>query len=112
MTPSPSSQAQSLEIHVVRDRQEATVALHGELDLVSADMLEGEVRKLHLAGFDRVVVDLRHVEFLDSTGLRVLLSLRNAAKRERHRLVLVPGPRQVQRLFELTATGPLFDWRD
>jgi anti-anti-sigma factor len=52
------------------------------------------------------------VEFLDSMGLRVLLSLRNDAKRDGHSLVLVPGPRAVQRVFALTATRTLFDWRD
>lgn len=112
MNASPSSRTRSLDIQVVADGHEARVALDGELDLASAEALEHEVRDLRRAGFDRVVVDLRHVEFLDSTGLRVLLCLREAAKREGHLLVLVPGPRQVQRLFELTATGALFDWRD
>ncbi len=112
MTASLSSHSPYLGMHVLSDRREATVALEGELDLASADMLEREVRKLRLDGRDCVVVDLRNVEFMDSTGLRVLLSLRNAAKRAGQRLILVRGPRQVQRLFELTATGPLFDWRD
>lgn len=112
MTVSPSPHSSYLDIRVVSDRAEATVNLAGELDLASADALEDEVRKLRADGFELVVVDLRGVEFLDSTGLRTLLSLRNAAKREGRRLVLVPGPRQVQRLFELTATAGLFDWRD
>jgi len=49
---------------------------------------------------------------MDSTGLRLLISLRNTAKREGHRLMVVPGPRQVQRIFDLTATRGLFDWRE
>jgi len=44
--------------------------------------------------------------------LRLLLSLRNTAEREGHRLSIVPGPRQVQRVFDLTATRALSDWRD
>lgn len=112
MTVSPSPHSSYLDIRVVSDRAEATVILDGELDLASADALEDEVRKLRADGFELVVVDLRGVAFLDSTGLRTLLSLRNAAKRKGHRLVLVPGPCQVQRLFELTATAGLFDWRD
>lgn len=112
MSVSPSSHSSCLDIRVVSDRAEATVILDGELDLASADALEDEVRELRADGFEMVVVDLRSVGFLDSTGLRTLLSLHSAAKREGHRLVLVPGPRQVQRLFELTATAGLFDWRD
>jgi len=88
------------------------VALSGELDLGSAEVLEREVQALRRAGFDRVVVDLRGVEFLDSTGLRTLISLRNAAERDGQRLVVVPAPGRVERIFDLTATRGLFDWRD
>ncbi|MBW3607560.1 MAG: STAS domain-containing protein [Actinobacteria bacterium] len=91
---------------------EVVVAVRGELDLQSADVLEHEVAALHSAGHDRIVIDLRRTEFIDSTGLRVLIDLRNAAERAGRHLSLVRGPRGVQRIFELTATGPLFDWRD
>lgn len=87
------------------------MVLAGELDLVSADLLERQVETLRQA-FDPIVLDLRRVNFIDSTGLRLLLSLRNAAKREGQDLILVPGPRRVQRIFDLTATRGLFDWRD
>lgn len=107
-----ASAAQPFSVSVVPDRGEVVVVLTGELDLASADVLERDVRKLRLAGCDRVVVDLRQVEFMDSTGLRLLISLRNTAKREGHRLMVVPGPRQVQRIFDLTATRGLFDWRE
>src|SRR4051812_12493208 len=78
----------------------------------AAPGLEGDVHSLRGAGAREVVVDLRGVTFLDSYGLRVLLSLRNAAARDGFRLVLVPGPAAVQRLFELSATRTLFDWAD
>lgn len=102
---------QSFCIAITPARREVVVALTGELDLASADELERAVRKLRYAGFERVVLDLRRVGFMDSTGLRVLITLRNAAKREGHRLILIPGPYQVQRIFDLTATSGLFSWR-
>ncbi len=91
---------------------EAVVAVSGELDLHSADVLERAVAALHAAGRDRIVVDLRGVEFMDSTGLRVLIGLHRAAERDGRRLSLVPGPHPVQRIFELTATAAFFHWRD
>jgi len=103
---------QPFRVDVVPDREEVAVVLTGELDLASADVLESEVCELRGAGFGRVVVDLREVDFIDSAGLRVLLSLRNTAKRRGHSLTIVPGPRRVQRIFDLTATRGLFDWRD
>ena len=73
---------QSFSLSVVPRRSEIAVVPGGDLDLACADALEDEVRELRRSGFERVVIDLRGVEFMDSTGLRVLLSLRNDAKRD------------------------------
>jgi anti-anti-sigma factor len=77
----------------------AVIALTGELDLAGAATLERE-----LAGVDSqaVVVDLREVGFMDSSGLRALavaaLRLQGAGRR----FALVPGAAQVMRVFDLT----------
>lgn len=99
-------------ITVQPERSRVAVVPEGELDSSVTDLLEREVRELRGTGFDHVVIDLRKLSFIDSAGLRVLLSLRNHALRDGHRLTLLRGPRDVQRLFELTATKGLFDWRD
>ena len=103
---------QPFSISVDPARDEVIVVPAGELDLATAERLEAEVGELRDAGFEAIVVDLRQLTFIESTGLRVLLTLRNTARRADHRLVLVRGPRQVQRVFEMTATQGLFDWRD
>ncbi len=97
---------------VVVGRDEAVVAVSGELDLYSAERLQRAVAALHAAGHDRIVIDLRAIEFIDSTGLRLLIGLHQAAEREGRRLSLVRAPQPVQRIFELTATAALFHWRD
>jgi anti-anti-sigma factor len=102
----------TFSVAVVPDRREVAVVPTGELDLVSVDAVDREVRELVRAGFDQIVLDLRRITFLDSSGLRLLLSLRNDAAREGHKLRLVPGPAEVQRVFQLTATRHLFSWRD
>ena len=103
---------EAFSISSQEDAREAAVVPIGELDLSCADELEREVRDLGAAGCRRIVLDLRQLRFIDSTGLRILLSLRNDAARDGHDLKLVPGPPEVQRLFHLTATTGLFDWRD
>ena len=103
---------QPFSVVVVPDRGEVAVEPVGEVDVSSVDALDREVRELVRAGFDQVVLDLRRVTFLDSSGLRLLLRLRNDAARGGHTLKLVPGPAEVQRVFQLTATRHLFAWRD
>ena len=99
-------------IDVVPDRSEVAVVPTGELDLTSAEDLGQEVQRLWDVGFDHVLVDLRRLSFMDSTGLHLLLRLRDAAGHDGKRLTLVPGPSHVQRVFELTSTRSRFAWRD
>jgi anti-sigma B factor antagonist len=100
----------SLSVVPAVDR--ATVVLAGDLDIGTADVLEREMDDLRRIGIGAITIDLRRVGFIDSRGLQLLLVLRNAAKREGRGLTLVPAPDNVQRLFALTATQGLFDWRD
>jgi len=112
MTSSAFSSTQPFCVDVALGRDEIVVEPIGELDLHSAGTLENEVTRLRLDGHERIVVDLSGVEFIDSTGLRLLIGLHRAAQRDGRTITLVPGPRQVQRLFELTATDAFFHWRD
>ncbi len=111
MIATPASPIRPFCVRVVREGDEVVVAPQGELDLASADMLEREIRALVAEPGERVVLNLRGVDFIDSTGLRTLLSLRNTALREGHGLTVVPGPPRVQRIFDLTGTRGLFHWR-
>jgi anti-anti-sigma factor len=67
-------------------------ALRGELDLATAPELEGFVNEQLDSGTD-VVIDLRQLEFMDSSGVRVLVAAHARAGREGRRLTVVrPGP--------------------
>jgi anti-anti-sigma factor len=59
-----------------------------------------------------LVVDLREVGFIDSSGLNALLELRKRAVREETRLVLVRGPEPVERVFEMTSLTRVFEMVD
>jgi anti-sigma B factor antagonist len=49
-----------------------------------------------------IVLDLRGLEFMDSTGLHALLRIANSSHDSGRRFALIRGPDQVHRLFELT----------
>lgn len=74
----------------------------GELDLASAPALEDEFDKVLGAGAKSVVVDLRELEFIDSTGLSVLVKAHQRAQDSGQGFGLVKGGSQVQRLLALT----------
>ena len=82
---------------------DALISLTGELDLSGAPPLEEEIGRLaEQDGVRRVVLDLRELEFMDSSGLRtVALAERRLSAADRE-LVLVRGRDAVQRVFSIT----------
>jgi anti-anti-sigma factor len=84
----------------------------GELDLQTVPVVEERLTELAGAGFDRLVLDLRELQFLDSTGLRLILSWNEKAQEDGFRFGLVRGCTAVQRLFELTGTTHLLNFVD
>ena len=74
----------------------------GELDLASSGELEREVRLALDSDAASVIVDLREVEFIDSTGLGVLVKAHQQAGEAGREFALVRGASQVQRLLSLT----------
>ena len=86
----------------------AVVRLSGELDLAEVAPLQAELDRLCSNGLSALTVDLRELDFVDSTGLHLLLRLRGDCERRQVGLQLVPGPPAVQRLFRITGTDVQF----
>jgi anti-sigma B factor antagonist len=78
-----------------------TLILTGELDLASAPALEAATARLCVEGASEIVLDLSKLAFIDSTGLRTILSCMSLCEEHLCNFWLTPGPRAVQRLFEL-----------
>lgn len=84
-----------------------TFALSGELDLVSSPILEQALAQAYDSDFELMIVDLRGLEFMDSTGLHRLVAAQQRALESGRRFGLVRGGEQVQRLFDLTGIAEL-----
>ncbi len=96
----------------VEPRGEATVVVPvGELDLATAPALEAALaRALETAAGRRVVLDLRELEFIDSSGLRTLLTARKQAEDAGAGFSLVAGHRGLERTLEIAGVHGVFTW--
>ncbi|MDA0166331.1 STAS domain-containing protein [Solirubrobacter ginsenosidimutans] len=74
----------------------------GELDMSTVPTLEDALKDARAAGHELLVVDLRELDFMDSTGLTLLTRWSLGAERDGYALKLVAGSDRIQRLFELT----------
>jgi anti-sigma B factor antagonist len=81
------------------------IAVSGELDLASAPELESELEKVRPEEIKLVIIDLRELEFMDSTGLSTIVRAHQRLSDQGCELTLVKGPPQVQRLLDLTGVA-------
>jgi anti-sigma B factor antagonist len=81
------------------------ISVSGELDLASSPALEEELERVAKSDATVIVVDLAELEFMDSTGLSVLVRAHQRAEENGRRLGLVNGSQQVQRLLTLTGVA-------
>lgn len=88
-----------LTVSSFRDGDTHVVVLEGELDLATMERVGRELERAGGTDARLIVVDLRELEFMDCSGLRVVWA---AHRREGERLVLIRGPDHVQRVFEVT----------
>jgi anti-sigma B factor antagonist len=78
------------------------MALVGELDLSSVAKVQEELRRVEAGLPATLVVDLSKLTFLDSTGLRCIVTADERAREQGRRIVIVRGPDAVQRVFAIT----------
>lgn len=90
-----------LRIESTEQGDALVVALAGEFDLASAQLVDDELARAQ-ESYPVVVLDLSQVTFMDSTGLHVVLRVDERMNEAGSTLRVVPGGPQVQRLFQLT----------
>jgi anti-sigma B factor antagonist len=103
-TEGPERPPEPFTVEVRPDRKRVVLVPRGELDLASVDDLRGELDGLVNRGFERLVVDLRSLEFMDSSGLRLLLQ---QSQRGDATIELIDGVAPISKLFDLTGTREL-----
>ena len=103
----------NLSVETTRGGTVAVVAPSGELDLSGAAVLQAELDRL--AGDEElgaVVLDLRGLEFVDSSGLRLVVLADMRAREAGRRFALVRGSDTVHRVFEITRMSERLDFVD
>jgi anti-sigma B factor antagonist len=84
------------------------VAVHGEIDIANSPALEEAIDAAIRDSEGAFIIDLSGVEFLETTGLHVLLRARGLLGREDRALAVVCPFGPVRRLLELSGTSELF----
>jgi anti-sigma B factor antagonist len=98
-----------LEIIIDRREGQTRIALVGELDIASAPSFEEGLADVEGDTPGTLVLDLRRVDFIDSTGLRAVIAADERARSAGRRFVVVRGPAAVERVLSVTQLDQRLD---
>jgi anti-anti-sigma factor len=87
----------SLDVRTEDDR--TIVAFSGELDIAEVPRLQQELDEVEANTPPVLVLDLRELSFIDSSGLRFILETDLRARKQARRVAVVAGPDRVHRIF-------------
>ncbi len=94
-----------LTVDVRWDTDRVVLALDGELDMATAPRLQSAIDDPGVASMPSVVLDLRELQFIDSTGLRVILAALQASRERGQEFAITRGSAQVERLLSITGVA-------
>jgi anti-sigma B factor antagonist len=100
----------NFNLDVTQQNASAVVSVAGELDIYTAPRLDEALNQPEVEAAGRVVVDLTGTEFMDSTGLSVLVAaMKRLTKAGREfALVCAPSQRDLRRVMEITGLLGVF----
>ena len=90
-----------LQVEVWPQRDHVRVVPVGALDVATMQELEDQLQELRSSGWENIVLDLRELTFLDSTGIALIVAQDDFARANRHEFSLIPGPPAVQRALDI-----------
>jgi anti-sigma B factor antagonist len=99
-----------LTIAVTKAPDAYKIALNGEADLLGTPEIEAALQDAHADDSRLVVVDLSELTFIDSSGLHALVSGHELCRARGQELRVVPGPANIQRLFELAGLNEVLSF--
>lgn len=102
----------SFDITLTRTPDRVTVTLAGELDASTTPRLKKYLSALTATHRGLMVIDLRPLTFMDSTGVTALIAADGFARRDGWSLTIVQGPPQVRRALEICGLTPVLPLAD
>jgi anti-sigma B factor antagonist len=95
-------EAGPLSLHVGPDGDAIEIAALGELDAATVGVLDRELKKAEASTARQIILDLSGLDFIESSGLRLLVIAARRSKADSNRLAVAPGAGRVARMLRLS----------
>ncbi|WP_246798117.1 STAS domain-containing protein [Alkalibacter rhizosphaerae] len=95
-----------LTINMLEETERWTVALNGEVDIYTVDMLKEKLEAVKDVEGKEIVFDLKKLDYIDSTGLGAIIGVKGKNPKASIRVINMKS--NVARLFEITGLDKIF----
>jgi anti-anti-sigma factor len=107
----PVDDDSGLAIRAYEEPDRNVLVLSGELDMGGVPAFESAAAQLCALGGEEILVDITDVDFIDSSGLRAILTVKALCEDHARRFSMTHGSGQAEKLFELTRLVELLPFR-
>lgn len=98
-----------MEINKAISNQNVIITLKGRLDTMTAPQLDDEVKGIDFDEVETVTLNLKDLEYISSSGLRVILALYKNLKSKGGNLKIVNVSNTIMELFSMTGMADYLD---
>lgn len=98
-----------MEINKAISNQNVIITLKGRLDTMTAPQLDDEVKGIDFDEVETVTLNLKDLEYISSSGLRVILALYKNLKSKGGNLKIVNVSNTIMELFSMTGMSDYLD---
>ena len=98
-----------MEINKAISNQNVIITLKGRLDTMTAPQLDDEATSIDFDEVETVTLNLKDLEYISSSGLRVILALYKSLKSKGGNLKIVNVSNTIMELFSMTGMSDYLD---
>lgn len=98
-----------MEINKAISNQNVIITLKGRLDTMTAPQLDDAAKSIDFDGVETVTLNLKDLEYISSSGLRVILALYKNLKSKGGNLKIVNVSNTIMELFSMTGMSDYLD---
>lgn len=85
------------------------IAVAGEVDIYTVGDFREPIEALIASGQETVYLDFSDLDYIDSTGIGVLIELRKQSMAKSQKMILVKPKKNIEKLFKMTGVDQIFE---
>lgn len=99
----------NLVLDFAKKENEMVIKIIGEIDIFSASVFKKDIYTIIQKGERNIIFDCKSLEYIDSTGLGVFVSILKESKQQESNIKLINVKSNVLKLFVITGLDTIFD---